>query len=137
MNMTLEDFSNYVEKHPEIDNKLDNKIIEMAKEGNILVDSQISAYLLKDIADFKILLTCPLETRVKRMTERDHRSFEESQKETTLREKSELERFKNLYGIDINDQKKARKVYDLILDTNNKSIDEVVNLILNKLKKKK
>ncbi len=137
MNMTLEDFTDYVEKHPEIDNKLDDKILEMAKEENILVDSQISAYLLKDIAHFKILLTCPLETRVKRMTERDNRSFEESYKETTIREKSELERFKRLYGIDLNDQEKAKKIYDLIFDTNNKSIDQAVSIILNKIRKKK
>ncbi|MCK4780352.1 MAG: cytidylate kinase family protein, partial [Candidatus Lokiarchaeota archaeon] len=103
MNMTLEEFTEYVEKFPEIDEKLDEKIIKMAQKGNIIIDSQLSGYILKSIADFKILLLCPLEIRVKRMAERDDTTYEQKLKETKLREKSELERFKNLYNIDLSD----------------------------------
>ena len=73
-NMTLEEFTEYVEENPDIDKKLDSKIIEIAQKGNIVIDSQLSGYILKTIADFKILLTCTLETRVKRMSERDSSS---------------------------------------------------------------
>ena len=86
-NMTLEEFTEYVEENPDIDKKLDSKIIEIAQKGNIVIDSQLSGYILKTIADFKILLTCTLETRVKRMSERDSSSYEEKLKETALREK--------------------------------------------------
>ena len=134
MNMTLEEFTKYVENHPQIDNKLDTKILEIAKKGDIIIDSQLAGYLLKNVADFKILLTCPLKTRVKRMIERDQESLKEKSKETNLREKSELERFKNLYNIDLSDKKKAKKTYDLIIDTEDLSIDEVLNKILSKLK---
>ena len=133
MNMTLEEFTQYVEKIPEIDLKLDDKILTIAKQGNVIIDSQLGGFLLESIADFKILLTCSLETRVKRMAERDQTSYEESLKETSLREKSELERFKKLYNIDISDQLKIKKTFNLIIDTENLSIQEVIDKILNSL----
>ncbi|TFG13781.1 MAG: cytidylate kinase [Promethearchaeota archaeon] len=134
MNMTLEEFTEYVEKHPEIDKKLDQRVIQVAKEGNILVDSQLSGFLLKSIADLKIHLTCPLETRVKRIAERDNNSYEESLKETLLREKSELDRFKNLYNIDISDSQVANHIYDLIVDTEKLSVEQVLEKLLHFIK---
>ncbi len=130
MNMTLEKFTKFVEKNPDIDKKLDNKIIEIAQKGNIIIDSQLSGYILKSIADFKILLTCSLETRVKRISERDKSRYEEKLKETTLREKSELERFKHLYDIDLEDQKELNQIYDLIINTENLSVEEILEKIL-------
>ncbi len=113
MNMSLEEFTKHVENHPNIDRDLDKKIVEIAKKGDIIIDSQLSGHILQNIADFKILLKCPLETRVKRMADRDQTSNEEKLKETMLREKSEQERFKILYDIDLEDN----KIYDLIIET--------------------
>jgi len=137
MNLTLEDFSEHVEKNPEIDKKLDDKINEIAQIGNVIIDSQLSAYFLKSVADLKILLTCPLNIRIQRMIERDHTLYDEKLKETLMREESELERFKELYKIDLNDSKKNSEIYDLIIDTSNLTIEEIVDKILTKLKKKK
>ena len=133
MNMALEQLTQYVENHPEIDQEYDKKIVEIAKKGDIIIDSQLSGHLLQNIADFKILLKCPLETRVKRMVDRDLTSYDEKLKETTVREKSEQERFKILYDIDLEDT----KTYDLIIETENLSIEEVLNKILSVIKSKK
>jgi len=130
MNMTLEEFTKYVENHPEIDNKLDDKIVDVAKKGNVVVESQLSGHILESIADFKILLSCPLETRVKRMSERDGTSYEKKLKETKMREKSEQQRFKFMYNIDLSVNEKAKDIYDYILDTKNLTINEVVENIL-------
>ena len=75
MNLTLEEFTEYVENNPDIDKRLDDKIIDIANKGNVIIDSQLSAYILKSIADFNILLTCPLEIRVKRIANRDNASY--------------------------------------------------------------
>ena len=135
MNMALKEFTEFVEKTPEIDKKLDAKIIEIAQKGNIIIDSQLSGYILQSIADFKLLLICPLEIRVKRMAKRDDTSNEEKLKETVLREKSELERFKLLYNIDLRDQEKLKKLYDLTINTENLTIEEILKLILSSLRK--
>ena len=136
-NMDLKEFTQYAEEHPEIDINLDNKIIEIAKKGDIVIDSQLSGHILKDLADFKIHLTCPIETRVKRMAERDNANFETKYTETILREESELQRFKRLYNIDLKDFKTLESIYDLIINTENLSIDEVVKLILSNIKLQK
>ena len=134
--MDLEEFTKYVEKNPEIDKKLDNKILDLGRRDNIIIDSQLSAFILKNEADFKILLTCSIDTRVKRMAERDGSSIQEKMKETLLREKSEEERFKKLYKIDLNDSKTLEETYDLILDTTNLIIEQVMEEILKFFKKK-
>ena len=136
MNMTLEEFTKYVEENPDIDKKLDNKIIDIAHKGNIIIDSQLSGHILKTIADFKILLTCSLETRIKRMADRDDNNYEEKVKETMIREKSELERFKRLYNIDLNNQEELDQLYDLIIDTENLTIEDILNKILSFIEKK-
>ena len=132
MNFTLEEFTDFVEENPDIDKKLDDKIIKIAQKDNVIIDSQLSGHLLQNIVDFKILLKCPLETRVKRMADRDQTSYEEKLKETMVREKSEQERFKILYDIDLEDN----KTYDLIIETENLSIEEVLNKILSVIKSK-
>jgi cytidylate kinase len=137
MNMSLEEFTEYVEEHPEVDKTLDQKVIEVAREGNIIVDSQLSGYLLKNIADLKIHLTCPLEIRVKRMATRENVSYEENLKETLLREKSEFERFKKLYNIDISDKEVANQIYDIVLATEGLSIEEILEKLLILIKKTK
>ena len=136
-NLNIEEFTDYVEKNPNIDKKLDDKIIEIALKDNVIIDSQLSAYILESKADFKILLTCQLETRVNRMSERDNSIYEEKLKETTIREKSELTRFNKLYEIDLNNQLKIEKIYDLIIDTAELTIEEIVALIFSALRKKK
>ncbi len=136
MNMTLEEFTKYVENHSEIDNKLDEKVIEIAKLGNVIIDSQLTGYLLENIATFRILLSCPLETRVKRMAERDNVSYNYKLKETILREDSELKRFKKLYNIDLSDKKAISKTYNLILATENLSIEEIIEKIIAKIRSK-
>ncbi len=132
--MSLEEYTNFVENHPDVDKDLDNKVVNMAKKGNIIIDSQLSGHILKSIANFRIHLTCPLELRVKRMSDRDQTSFEEKLKETTLREKSELERFKKLYDIDLSDKNSINEFFDLIINTENFSIEEVLDQILSELK---
>ena len=137
MNMNLEQFTDYAEKNPEIDKRLDQKVIEIAKQGNTLIDSQLSAYLLENIADYKILLTCSLQTRVKRMAERDNTSFKKKLKETKIREKSESERYKSLYNIDLENKKQIKKLYDLIINTEHLTITEIVSKIVSSIKELK
>ncbi|MFX0059724.1 MAG: (d)CMP kinase [Candidatus Hodarchaeota archaeon] len=132
-NLNLREFTKYVETHPEIDKELDDIIIKKAKEGDILIDSQLSGHILSSIADFKIHLKCSLESRVKRMTERDKTFFRKKLKETKLRESSELRRFKKLYGIDLSDKNTIYKLHDLVIDTENLSVEQVMQKIISKL----
>lgn len=135
--MSLKEFSSYVENNPEIDEMLDKKIIEKTSNNqNIVVDSLLSGYLLKNIADFKVLLTAPLETRINRMKERDDTDYQKKLEETIFREKSEIERFKDLYDIDLEDEELKEELFDLIINTALYSVEEIAEEIIAKMKKR-
>ena len=69
------------------------------------------------------------------MAERDNTSYDKKLKETIMREDSELNRYKKLYNIDLKDEEKIAKLYDLIINTENLTIDEVLEQILTAVKK--
>ncbi|MGQ9719954.1 MAG: (d)CMP kinase [Candidatus Jordarchaeum sp.] len=123
--MTLEEFSSYVEKNPEIDREIDGETVRAAKEGNVVIDARLSAWKAREYADIKILLTAPLEVRVKRLAERDHKTYKESLEETLKRELSEKERFKKIYNIDVDDH----SVFDIIINTELWSLNSVVKIL--------
>ncbi len=131
-NMDLKTFSEYSETHPEIDEELDELIVQKAKKGNVIIDSQLAAWKSKNHADMKILLTAPLKIRVQRIADRDQTTYEEALSETLKREDSEKKRYLKLYGIDIDN----KKIYDLILNTESLSIDEVYLKLKKELEKK-
>ncbi|HCY20526.1 TPA: hypothetical protein DIC40_01400 [Patescibacteria group bacterium] len=69
----------------------------------------------------------------KRSTD-DYTSWEEVLEKTKIRDKEDVERYKELYNVDYSDFKN----YDLILDTTIKNVDETVDEIIepfNKYKK--
>ncbi len=125
-NMTLAEFSDYVEKHPEIDKMIDDRLIEYAKKGNVVLDARLSCWFTKDIADLKILLTAKMETRVERISKRDNVTYEEAYLETTSRENSERFRFKKLYNINVDDL----SIYDIIIRTDNFSLKSVQEMVI-------
>ncbi|MEM2908146.1 MAG: AAA family ATPase [Candidatus Hadarchaeales archaeon] len=122
--MALDEFSRYVERHPEIDRQIDQMTIDAAKEGNVLIDARLAGWMAKN-ADVKILLTAPLEVRARRIALRENRKYEEVLAETIKRERSEAKRFKRFYGIDVNDY----SVFDLVLDTDRWSAREMVRIL--------
>jgi cytidylate kinase len=122
--MPLKEFSKYAEKRPSIDLMIDNRTAAAAKENNVLIDGRLSGWMAKR-ADFRILLTAPLEVRVKRMAQREGRKYRDVLAETEAREKSETMRFKRFYGVDVNDL----SAFDLVLNTRGLSIDQMTRVL--------
>ena len=121
--MTLEEFSRYAERHPEIDRMIDRRTAEAAREKNVLIDARLAGWMAKK-ADVKILLTAPLEVRVRRISQREGRKRDEVLRETVARERSERRRFKKIYGIDVDDHSS----FDLVLNTARLSVRETVGI---------
>lgn len=122
--MSLSEFSSYVEDHPEIDKEIDKRTAYEAKNDNVLIDARLGAWMAEE-ADIRILLKAPLDVRVNRISERDGRPREEIKEETISREKSEKNRFKELYGIDVDDH----SMFDLVLDTERFEKNEMIKLL--------
>jgi cytidylate kinase len=124
--MTLEAFSRYAAENPQVDKMIDAKTIEEAKKGNVVIDSQLGAWMLRDEADVKLFLIAADEVRFKRIAGRDRVTFDTAKNETLAREQIQRDRYKKYYGIDITDQ----TIYDLKIDTGLQSIDRTKAIII-------
>lgn len=133
-NMSLEEFGKYCEKHKEIDNKLDEKQINILKKGDVILEGRLAGWLAykNEIPAFKVLLDTDLDTRVKRIMNREGGDVEKRKKEILERERSEKTRYKMYYNIDLDDT----SIYDLVVDTGDKKPDEIVDIIINEMKEK-
>ena len=130
-NMSLEAFGKYCEQHPEIDKKLDDNQLQILQKGNIILEGRIAGWIAhrNNIPAKKIFLDADLTTRTQRLIKREQGSIKQRQKEIINREKSETQRYKQYYDINLADQ----SIYDLIIDTSDKTPEEIVAIILNHL----
>lgn len=122
--MTIDDLSRHAESHPEIDRKIDLRTADASRGDDVVIDARLAGWMAKG-ADIKILLTSPLEVRVKRIAERERRRNEDVLVETKRRERSEARRFKRFYSIDVNDH----SVFDLVLNTESFSSGQMTELL--------
>ncbi len=134
-NTSLMELSKLAEKDKSIDMELDKKNIELRGEDNFVIDGRLTAYF-NPYAELKIFLDCNDKVRAERIL-KDKRSDEKSKnireliKKIKQREQSERKRYEKLYKIDYYD----KKLYNLIIDTTDLSINEVINQIIDSIKK--
>lgn len=122
--MTLDEFSRYVERRPSIDHQIDRLTAAAAKGRNVLIDARLAGWMAKK-ANLKVLLTAPLEERVRRIARRERRKYKEVLNETRKRERSEAKRFKQFYSIDVNDH----SPFDIVLNTERFTAKEMVRIL--------
>jgi len=133
-NISLNELSKLAEKDKTIDLDLDKRQIELRDKNDFIIDGRLTAYFLP-FADLKVFLDCTDKIRAERILE-EKRKDEKSKSITGLikkikqREQSERKRYEKLYKIDYYDE----KLYDLMIDTTNLSIIEVVENIMETVK---
>ena len=132
-NMSLEEFGSYCETHKEVDKELDDYQLEILRNGNVIVEGRIAGWIAyrNNIPALKVILDADIETRIRRIVNRESGDTERRKQEMLNREKSEALRYKNYYKIDLKDT----SIYDLVIDSADKTPDEIVNLITQKIKR--
>ena len=128
MGMDLAEFSKYAEENEEVDKEIDRRQVEMAKEGNIVLEGRLAAWMLikNNIKiDLAIWLKAPPMVRAERISIRENEDVEEAMRKMLEREQSEKKRYKEIYNIDIDDL----SIYDLVIDTSKWGIDGVFSII--------
>jgi len=105
---------------PKFDKAVDDKLLEYAQQGNILLDSWTMPWLLQ--GGFKIWLEASFEKRAARVAIRD--GMTTAQALEVLKEKEARTKaiYKALYGFVLGEDFKP---FDFVLDTDNLSADEV------------
>ncbi len=124
--MSLETFSSLAAKDPAIDKLIDERTKTEARKGGVVIDAQLGAWMLKELADVKLLMVAPDEVRFKRIAERDGTSIESAKKETMAREQIQKQRYKKYYGIDVDDL----GIYDLTIDTSLYPVEKTASAVV-------
>ncbi len=116
---------------PAFDRRIDEKLLELAERGNVVLDSWTMPWLLKK--GFKIWLEASPRVRAKRVVKRDRISVEEALMVLTEKDERTREIYRNLYGFELGHDLSP---FDLILTTDDMNPDEVfqaVSLVTDKL----
>lgn len=133
--MSLAAFGRYCEDHPEVDRELDERQLKIMERGNIIVEGRLSGWLAieHDVPALTVWLWAPVDVRAERVAKREGGEPQERKLEMLEREFSEAKRYKNFYGVDIDDQ----SIYDLVIKTQELSPEAVVERIIEALEEKK
>jgi cytidylate kinase len=118
------DFLERRRKNQEFDEAIDKKLVELARQGNVMLDSWTMPWLLK--TGFKIWLEASPEVRANRLAERDGISVEEASEALRIKEAQTKSIYKELYGFNLGEDYKP---FDLVLDTENLNAEEVFQVL--------
>lgn len=107
-------------ENPSFDKKVDEKLLELAEEGNVVLDSWTMPWLLR--RGFKVWLEASLERRAERVAKRDGIGVEKAL--ALLREREERTKaiYAKLYGFNLGEDYSP---FHVILDTNQLDAEEV------------
>ena len=110
---------------PAFDKRIDEKLLQMAEQGNVVLDSWTVPWLLKEDG-FKIWLEASPQVRAKRVVTRDDISIEEALEALTKKDERTQQIYKNLYGFDLGHDLSP---FNLVLATDELEPDEVFHAV--------
>jgi cytidylate kinase len=112
------------EKNLEFDKTVDDKLLEYAQQGRVLLDSWTMPWLLK--TGFKIWLVASVEKRAERIAKRDKIPLKEALQVLKEKEARTKTIYKKLYGFALGEDFEP---FDLVLDTNVLNAGEVFQVL--------
>jgi len=124
--ISLEALGEIAATNPAVDRMIDERTKLEAQKGGVVIDAQLGAWMVKEIADVKVLVLASDEVRFKRISQRDRVSQTEARKQTMARETIQVRRYKKYYGVDVTDT----SIYDLRVDTSIYPIEKAKTIII-------
>jgi len=112
------------EKNFEFDKAVDDKLLEYAQQGRVLLDSWTMPWLLK--TGFKIWLVASVEKRAERIAKRDRMPIKEALQVLKEKEARTKAIYKKLYGFTLGEDFEP---FNLVLDTDNLNAGEVFQVL--------
>ena len=116
-------FLNQREQNSEFDKKLDEKLIGLFDQGGMVITSYTLPWLIKN--GIRIWLEGSHESSTKRMQSRDSMSPEDAYEITKKRFDKNKALYKKLYNFDFG---KDTSVFDLIINTDNLTAQQVIDV---------
>jgi cytidylate kinase len=127
--LSIEALAKLAENDPEIDRTIDSRTEELAKTGGVILEGRLVAFFSSSYSSslprISFYLAAPFEERVKRIAEREEITINEATAKTVAREGSERRRYKNIYGLNLDDLSK----YDFVINTQIWGKEGIVTLL--------
>lgn len=129
--MTILEFSRSAEDREAIDREIDTRTMQLAEAGDdFVMDARLGWHFVPE--SFKVFLEVTRDVAAHRIyeaqrgSEKENISLQNTRKAIELRTESERKRYLKYYDLDYADHDH----YDLVVDTSDRTIDEVVRIIL-------
>jgi cytidylate kinase, putative len=133
LGLSLAEFGKLAESDFSYDRQIDDRQKEISKtKDNLILEGRLAGHMSLEVPPGKkilrVLLKAPLETRVRRIMNREQStsSFKFELDKTKTREESERVRYEKYYSIDIADM----TIYDLVIDSSGFDPETIVGIIL-------
>jgi len=125
--LTPLELNKLAEEDEAIDLDLDRRQRELATgREDLVLESRLAGWMAGNEADFRIWLDAPLDIRTERIADREDKPIATAREETVERAESEALRYREYYGIDIDDL----EIYDLALNTARFSPGAVLDVVI-------
>jgi cytidylate kinase len=122
-------FSRLAEADPAIDLALDRRLAQRATEGGVVLESRLAGHIATNEGLFgavRVWVACDEDERARRVGAREGAGEVAALAANRTREASERSRYRQYYGIDLDDL----SVYDLLLDSTTTPPPDLVAQIL-------
>ncbi|MCL4381821.1 cytidylate kinase family protein [Candidatus Marsarchaeota archaeon] len=102
----------------------DNKVRALADQGNCVVTTWLGSWIIKD-ATIRVWLNASIEERARRRAKKNNTKYASTLSFIRDYDRLTINHFENVYGIDVT----KHGIFDLELNTEKLSIDEMVEII--------
>jgi cytidylate kinase len=123
--LSLAEFSRLAESDESFDRSVDKRMAELAMAGKDTIEEGRMAAFVVQAPDIKIWLDAPLDVRVSRIADREGLTEDMVKAMTIDRQKSETQRYRRYYEIDIYDLSN----YDIVINTENWNVHGVYKIL--------
>ena len=114
------------------DKEVDNRLIQKAKKGSVVITSYPLPWLTHD--GLKVWLSGSVKSRAARMAKRDGLTVKKCREVLSVRDKENYKLYKNIYGIEFG---KDLKPFDLVVETDVIEESKVAKIVLTYVKNRK
>ncbi|WP_421120196.1 (d)CMP kinase [Aquihabitans daechungensis] len=126
--VSLAEFAQIAEGDDSIDRALDDRLVERARDGDVLLESRLAGWLATRAAlrALRVWIHCDEVERARRVGARDGHDADEALATNQQREASERTRYLGFYDIDLQDL----SIYDLVVDSTSTPPDAIIDQIV-------
>ena len=131
--LSLEEYARRAETDHSIDRALDEQMRRRAAQGDAVLEGRLAAFMA-DAAGaraLRVFLTAPEAVRAARIAGREGGDTTARLREIQAREASDARRYRDIYGFDYHDPGR----YDLVLETEGRTPEDVARLIVERARR--